>query len=134
MDNEPTNKPATDTNLSLTASDDKLELILETSAEYLSDHDIISEVEELAKLKGISVDIDTDCLRAAIEEARQNNTGIDRLVIARGRPPEQPRDASLEWARDFSLKATGQGLRATPSTFTRWPLSLTSKKMNSSSK
>ena len=64
-------EPAADTGLCLTVSDDRLEVILNVPAEYMSGHEIIPETQEFVKSKSITAEIEIEALQTAVDEARQ---------------------------------------------------------------
>lgn len=104
MNDEPVSKTPADTGLSLRVSDDRMEVVLEVAAECLTSPEIIAKVQELVQSKGIKAELDVEALQAAVEEARQNESGLENVVIARGKPSVPPCDAMLEWSRDFFAK------------------------------
>ncbi len=101
MNNESATEQPADIGLQLTVSEDKLEVILDAPAEHVSGEEIILKVQQLLKSKNIQAEMDIETLRSAVDKARQDGSGIDSLVIARGQPPKPPCDARVEWARDF---------------------------------
>jgi hypothetical protein len=99
-----TTDDATESQLDLRVTDDRLSVLLSCPSGECDESDLIGEIEAELETMNIKSPLDLDALKSGLDEAREAGEDIVDLAIATGKPPVPPQDGKLDWTGDFFTK------------------------------
>lgn len=82
-------------------ADNRLSVVLSCDPEFVGRPDAVEAICSDLVAKGIKKPFDNTALSAALAGAVSTQSGISNFVLLQGTEPTPPRDARLEWSRDF---------------------------------
>jgi uncharacterized protein (DUF342 family) len=98
------NPETLDSQFELTPDEDRMQVTLDCSPEFVADEKAADKV--LAEIKRMKIVAKPDLMTLgnSIKDARNSGEGITNRPIVFGQPPEPPVDAKVEWTADYFTK------------------------------
>ncbi len=85
----------------LTVSEDKMAVRVTCPSEFAKDEHALVELERLFRRESLDWHTAKQRVADVLETAREEETGLENVVVFAGRPPVAPVDGRIEWSREY---------------------------------